>query len=276
MSATSGLGGPLRVGVMLAALLAVVLVALLAVGLLWVYKRQEQLLFQPEVLPASHRFEFGADVVELRIPVDGAVLSALQLRVPNPKGLVFYLHGNAGSLQSWFVNADFYRRAGYELVMLDYRGYGKSSGRIESEAQMRADVRAAWGAVAPRYAGLRCVIVGRSLGTSLAAGLAIEVKPEYVVLISPYTRMADLMRQHFPLLPTALLRYPLDTAALLPAWRGPLLLIHGEQDTLIPPQHSERLLALRPQGRLAVIRGAGHKDLQGFEQYLQVLREVLP
>ena len=256
--------------------LGLLLTVLLAAGLLWVYMRQEHLLFQPEALPASHRFEFGADVTELSIPVDGAVLSALQLRVPDPKGLVFYLHGNAGSLQSWFVNANFYRRAGYDLVMLDYRGYGKSSGRIESEAQMRADVRAAWGVVASRYAGLRRVIVGRSLGTSLAAGLAIEVKPEQLVLISPYTGMADLMRQHFPLLPTALLRYPLDTAALLPAWPGSLLLIHGEQDQLIPPQHSERLRDLTPQGRLALIRGAGHNDLQGFEQYLQVVREVLP
>lgn len=265
-----------RISFKLALGLALVLLVLLAAGLLWIYLRQERLLFQPEPLAAEHRFDFGSDVLELRIPVAGAELSALQLRVPHAKGLVFYLHGNAGNLQSWFVNADFYRRAGYDLVMLDYRGYGKSTGRIESEAQLRADVRAAWDAVAPSYAGLRRVIVGRSLGTSLASGLAVAVKPEQLVLISPYTRMVDLMRQHFPLLPTALLRYPLDTSALLADWRAPLLLIHGEQDPLIPPQHSERLLALAPQGRLALIQGAGHNDLQAFEPYFQTLREALP
>jgi hypothetical protein len=64
-------------------------------------------------------------------------------------GVVFYLHGNAGNLDSWFVNADFWRQANVDLFMLDYRGYGKSSGRITSQAQLEADVRAAWAAVAP-------------------------------------------------------------------------------------------------------------------------------
>ncbi len=113
-------------------------------------------MFQPDVLPPTHRFDrLGADVQELTIPLDdGATLSALHLRLPKPRGLVFYLHGNAGSLQSWFVNADFYRRAGYDLFMLDYRGYGKSTGRIESEAQLRADVRAAWDRIAPRWSAI--------------------------------------------------------------------------------------------------------------------------
>jgi alpha-beta hydrolase superfamily lysophospholipase len=61
--------------------------------------------------------------------------------------------------------------------MRDYRGYGKSSGRIESQAQLEADVRAAWDRIAPRYAGLMRVIAGRSLGTALAAGLAAECNP---------------------------------------------------------------------------------------------------
>lgn len=253
------------------------LALLLAAGLLWIWLRQERLLFFPEPLPAAHGFDFGADVHEVQIPVSGgAVLSGLLLHNHEPKGLVFYLHGNGGNLQSWFVTADFYRRAGYDLFMLDYRGYGKSSGRIESEAQLRADVRAAWDAVAPRYAGKRRVIVGRSLGTALAAELAVQVQPEQLVLISPYLRMAELMRQHFPLLPTWLLRYPLDTAGSLQHWRGPLLLVHGERDELIPVAHSRELLRLVPQGRLALIEGAGHNDLQAFEPYLQTVKQVLP
>lgn len=250
---------------------------LLAAALLWIWLRQERMLFYPAPLAAEHRFDFGADVQEVQIPVaGGAKLSALHLRQDTPKGLVFYLHGNAGNLQSWFVTADFYRRAGYDLFMLDYRGYGKSSGKIESEAQLRADVRAAWDAIAPRYEGKRRVIVGRSLGTALAAELSVQVKPDQLVLISPYLRMVDLMRQHFPLLPTWLLRYPLDTAASLQHWQGPLLLLHGERDELIPATHSELLQKLAPQGQLTLIRGAGHNDLQGFDQYLQSVKQALP
>ncbi|MGN6828327.1 alpha/beta hydrolase [Paucibacter sp. M5-1] len=258
-------------------LLLVVALALLVYGLLlaWLYWRQERLLFMPQPLPAAHRFALGDDVHELQIAVPGARLSALHLRLPAPRGLVFFLHGNAGNLDSWFVNADFYRRAGYDLFMLDYRGYGKSTGQIDSEAQLRADVRAAWDSVAPRYQGLRRVIYGRSLGTALAAGLAAEVRPELTVLVSPYASMAALMRLHYPWVPGWLLRYPLDTAAAVARLDGPLLLLHGEQDELIPPQQAEQLLAHAPQARLQRIAGAGHNDLQNFEPYLQAMREAL-
>ncbi|MEJ6000909.1 alpha/beta hydrolase [Paucibacter soli] len=250
---------------------------LLAYGavLAWLYWRQEQLLFQPVPLAAGHRFELGGDVQDLRLNVPGATLSALHLRLPRPKGLVFFLHGNAGNLQTWFVNADFYRRAGYDLFMLDYRGFGKSSGRIESEAQLRADVRAAWDAVAPHYRGLKHVIYGRSLGTGLAAGLAAEVGPELTVLVSPYASMSALMREHFPWVPRGLLRYPLDTGADVARLRTPLLLVHGEQDSLIAPQHSEALLRQQGQARLVLVPGAAHNDMQRFEQYQQTLREAL-
>jgi pimeloyl-ACP methyl ester carboxylesterase len=253
------------------------LALLVAAALLWIWLRQERLLFFPEPLPPAHRFDFGADVQELQIAVPGgATLSALHLRHSEPRGLVFFLHGNGGNLQSWFVTADFYRRAGYDLVMPDYRGYGKSGGSIESEAQLRADVRAVWDAVAPRYPGKRRVIVGRSLGTALAAELAVQVQADQLVLISPYVRMVDLMRQHFPLLPTWLLRYPLDTAGSLQHWQGPLLLVHGERDELIPASHSEQLRRLVPQSRLSLIPGAGHNDLQAFDQYLQAVKQALP
>lgn len=259
-------------------LLGAALLALLLYGALlaWLYWRQERLIFFPEPLPAAHRFDFGPDVHEHAIEVPGgARLSVLQLRLPRPKGVVFFLHGNAGNLQSWFINAEFYRAAGYELVMPDYRGYGKSEGRIESEAQLRADMRAVWEALAPRYAGLRRVILGRSIGTALAAGLAAELRPELTVLVSPYRSLGALMREHYPFVPAALLRYPLDTGAALARLPGPVLLLHGERDTLIPPAHSEQLLALARQGSLYRIAGAGHNDLHEFEAYRRALRQAL-
>ncbi len=90
---------------------AAVLGALYAAVLAAVWWGQERLLFYPEVLPQSHRFELGPDVHEAWLDVPGARLHALHLRLPQPAGVVFFLHGNAGSLQTWFVNADFYRHA---------------------------------------------------------------------------------------------------------------------------------------------------------------------
>ncbi|MDC6169854.1 alpha/beta hydrolase [Paucibacter sp. XJ19-41] len=271
----------IRSGWLIGGLIAAVPLALVLALLALLYLKQEALLFFPERLPPGHRFEMGADVHALEIELaDGARLSVLQLRQAAPKGLVFYLHGNAGNLQSWFSRADFYRRAGFDLVMPDYRGYGLSSGRIGSEAQLHADVRAVWERLAPAYQGLPRVIVGRSLGTALAARLAAEVGAEQLVLISPYRHMAALMDEHYPLLPRWLLRYPLDTEAALADYAGPLLLIHGGRDTLIPPAHSQALQraprpADSPPARLWLLDEAGHNDLQAFDAYWQGLGEAL-
>ena len=236
---------------------------------------QERLLFQPQPLAADFDFQLGADVHERVVTVPGAQLHALHLQLPNPDGVVFFLHGNAGNLASWFINADYYRRANLDLFMLDYRGYGKSSGRIDSQAQLEADVRAAWAQVAPQYAGKRRVIYGRSLGTGLAAGLAAEVQPELTVLVSPYESMAAVAAEHYPWVPTAVLRYPLRTDAALARVKTPVLLVHGGRDTLIPPLHSQKLMAVAPQARLLLVPEAGHGDLQGFDSYLDGLRAAL-
>jgi len=262
---------PLRIAAGVAATVTLVYAAVLA--LLWL--AQEKLLFVPHKLGPDHRFDFGADVHEVFVDVPGARLSALHLRLPSPRGVVFYLHGNAGSLQSWFVNADFYRRANVDLFMIDYRGYGKSSGRIESQAQLEADVRAAWAAVATRYAGKARVIFGRSLGSGLAASLAADVQPELTVLVSPYTSLAALAGEFYPWVPSFLLRYPLRTDQSLPRIQTPVLLMHGRRDTLIGPWHSEALFPLAAHAELVLVPDAGHNDIQLSERYLRALQDAL-
>lgn len=239
---------------------------------------QERLIFQPTRLPADHRFAFGPDVHERHIDVDGARLSALHLKLPAPRGLVFYLHGNAGNLDGWFADPGFWRSVNHDLFMLDYRGYGKSAGRVTSEAQLIDDVRAAWQQVAPAYRGKRLVIFGRSLGSALAARLAAEVGPDLTVLVSPYESMAALAAEHYRWVPAALLRYPLRTDEAVAQLRGRLLLLHGEHDEVIGVHHSERLLARASRAadaRLVHVPRAGHNDLQLFDVYLDGLREAL-
>ncbi len=259
---------------MLSGLVVVVLVLYAALlGAVW--WGQERLIFHPETLPQDHDFGLPADIHETWLDVPGARLNALHLRLPHPDGVVFFLHGNAGNLASWFVNADFYRRANFDLYMVDFRGYGRSSGHIDSEAQLHADVRAAWDAVAPLYAGKKRVIYGRSLGTALAAALAAEVQPELTILVSPYTSMTDLAREHYRWVPTALLRYPLRTDLALARVHGPVVLAHGGRDTLIAPAHSRRLQAVAPQAQLLLVPEAGHGDIQEFPAYLDGLAAAL-
>ena len=236
---------------------------------------QEHLIFRSTALPADHRYKLPADVHEGWFEVPGARLNTLHLRLPRPDGVVFYLHGNAGNLQTWFFDVDFYRRLNMDFFMLDYRGYGKSSGSVESQAQLEADVRAAWDAVAPRYAGLRRVVFGRSLGSGLAAILSAEVQPEQTVLVSAYESLQALSAEIYPWLPRSLLRYPLRTDEALARIEGPVLIVHGMHDTVIPAAHSQRLQSRAPGAVLLLLPEAGHGDVHRFEAYRQAVRRAL-
>jgi uncharacterized protein len=253
---------------------------LYAAVLAWLWFRQERLLFFPEVLPAQHALATEPQVRESVVAVPGAQLSVLHLELPAPQGVVFFLHGNAGNLATWFTNTQLYRRANYDLVMMDYRGYGKSTGRITSEAQLHADVQAVWAAVAPRYQGRKLVVYGRSLGSGLAARLTADLAaagraPDLTVLVSPYSSVRELTAEFYPWVPSAVLRYPLDTTRHAGSHGPRLLLIHGDKDELIGLHHARRLRAALPGARLEVIQGAAHNDVHLFPAYeALVLREL--
>ena len=116
----------LRKGFTVATILGAVAAIVYGGMLAFLYLSQERLLFHATTLPGDYRFRFTQPFEEIRIPVPGAVLDALYFPHENAHGLVFFLHGNAGNLETWTTGLEFYRRVGYDLFMLDYRGYGKN------------------------------------------------------------------------------------------------------------------------------------------------------
>ncbi len=250
-------------------------IATLALGVLayagvlaWMYTQQEALLFRPTQLPPDHRFDLPG-VSEVKVPVEGGHLSAMHFQQANPKGVVFFLHGNAGDLSIWLTSTAFYSRVGFDLFMIDYRGYGKSPGRIESEAQLHADVRAAWDWVAPQYASHKRVIYGRSLGSALAAQLAARVPSDLLVLVTPYSSVLQVTAETYPWVPSALLRYPLRTDLGVAQVKAPVLILHGDQDEVFSMSHAEHLQGLNPGAELVKVPGARHGDIHTFSVYTQ-------
>jgi pimeloyl-ACP methyl ester carboxylesterase len=262
----------LRKGFAMAGAVAV-LAALAYAGLLGtLYFSQERLIFPATTLPADYRFRFDQRFEEMEVAVPGSTLNAVLIRQAEPKGLVFYLHGNGGDLRTWTTGLAFYRHINFDLFIVDYRGYGKSTGNIESEAQLHADVRAAWDTIAPRYRDVPIVVFGRSLGTALAARLAADVHPAMLVLVTPFTSLAATATRRYPYAPEFLVKYPLRTDAVIGTIRSPILLVAGTQDTLTPLADSERLRSLaRSPVELLVIDGAGHNDIQSFPSYVDGL-----
>lgn len=252
--------------------LAAVLAMGYATALGFLYLDQQRLILPATALPATYRFPIDQPYTEVWIPVDGATLHALQLKQAHPRGVVFFLHGNAGNLDSWTTGVDFYQRVNYDLFIVDYRGYGKSTGHIQSEAQLHADVRAAYDTMAALYRDIPVVIYGRSLGTALAASLARDVDPALLILVSPFSSLATAAAEQYPWAPGWILRYPLRTDKIISGIKSPILLVHGSDDKLIPLAHSERLKALaRSPTELVVVPGAGHHDIHQFAIYRDAL-----
>ncbi len=234
------------------------------------YVGQESLIFRPVPLPATHSFTL-AGTTEVTIPVEGANLSALHFKQPDAKGVIFFLHGNGGNLASWLKNTDFYRKNNFDVFMIDYRGYGKSTGGIDNEPQLHADVMTAWKTIAPQYEGKKRVVFGRSLGTTLTAKLATEVNADWTVLVSPFYNIDAMRRDYYSWLPAPLMRYTFTTNEWLPNVKGPISIIHGDRDELIAYSHAERLKALVPQAELIKIDGGTHLNLHHLPQYVEAL-----
>ena len=241
---------------------------------------QESLIFYPETLPQDFRYTFSQPFEELNIPVEGATLNALLFKVPNPKGGVVYFHGNAGSLRSWGEVALDFTSRGYDILIPDYRGFGKSTGRITNEKQLLTDGMAAYRLLAKTTPEERIVVYGRSIGTGVAVPVARLAKPRMLLLETPFLNLVDLASFHYPLVPRPILslylRYPMRTDRIIGEVVCPVYLLHGTRDEVIPFDHSVRLEKLvRSPHRLIRIEGGGHNNLSDYDLFNRELDRIL-
>jgi uncharacterized protein len=266
---------------------------------LMLYLLQERFIFFPQQLPQDYHFRFSTPFEERYIPTaEGVQLHGLLFKAdtavaareaaaprkqsdhgPDPYGrrLVFFLHGNAGAVNSWGEVAPTYTQLGYDVFVLDYRGYGKSGGRPRGEEQFFADVEAAYLQLLQEYEEQQVVVLGISLGSGPAAWLASRHQPAMLLLLTPYYSLTDMMRRTMPLVPTFLLKYPFRTHDYLPQVSAPVYLIHGTRDEVIPFDSSLKLQPfLKPGDRLIPIEGEYHNSLHGSPRYQALLPELLP
>jgi len=257
-----------------------------------VYVGQERLIFHPASLPAGHTYDFdrpfealrievepGVELAALRFPATGAAAGADAARSPAAgRRAVLYLHGNAGHLQDWGWHAGLYVEAGYDFVVVDYRGYGTSDGRIESEPQLHSDVERVWMWMTERYAPGDVTLVGYSLGSALAARLACtrEQLPGRLVLLAPFYSARDLARRAMPFVPMFLLRYPLRTDLVLRDCRLPVTIFHGRADRTVPFDQGRRLAdLLGERARLVELPEAEHSNIAADPVFRRDMTELL-
>ncbi|MGH1336377.1 MAG: alpha/beta hydrolase [Aureispira sp.] len=262
--------GILAERILLAVFLGYVLICLLT------YWWQERLLFHPTVLAKDFVFSFDTNFEERYLEVAPDVaLHALHFKAESPKGLVFYVHGNAGSLQDWGGLGGFYLEQGYDLLMFDYRGFGKSPGHIHSEQQFFDDVKAVYEWAKEQYAEEQIIIQGFSIGTATATKLAAENNPQQLVLKAPYYSMTSLVKSKVPFLPKMLLKYPFKTINYLQQVTCPVTIFHGTRDELIPHSNAERLKKDVPSVNLWLIEDCLHNDIPYTSIYKEKMKTIL-
>jgi len=259
---------------------ATILSCLLLSGWAIMNFNQERMIFFPEVLPLDFRFVFPVPFEEINLKVEDATINALHFKKTGSKGVIIYFHGNAGNLSSWgYVAPDFLSR-GYDVFIIDYRGYGKSTGRIISEQMLHDDAAAIYTYVKGVYPEDRIILYGRSIGTGIACRLAMENKPHMLILESPYFSLKDIANRFIPFLPEALIdtifKYPLRTDLWIPHVACPIYLFHGTEDEIIPFDASTRLVHLiHAEHELFATPGGGHNDLIEYPLYHEGLDRIL-
>jgi hypothetical protein len=231
----------------MAALKSLIILALLAYGglLALMYVFQRSLMYFPDrsrTPPAAVGLS-KAEEVTLKTD-DGESLIAWYVSPQASKPLVIYFHGNGGALN---LRADRFRwltADGFGLLGLSYRGYGGSTGK-PTESGLLLDAMAAYDFAASRVPPERIVLWGESLGTGVAVALAAERQVGGLILDAPFTSAADIGAAAYPFLPVRwLIRDSFRSDERIGRVTAPLLVLHGEQDRVIPIRFGEKLFAL--------------------------------
>jgi len=254
--------------------LLLILYVLICVGL---YFFQEKLLFFPDRLDKSYKFTFTQPFDEINIKTkDGKSINGLLFKTDSAKGLVFYLHGNAGSLANWGEVAKRYTDLHYSVFVLDYPGFGKSEGAIESKTQLFGVIQTAYDQMKRLFHEDSIVVLGYSIGTGLAAYLSATNHPKLLILQAPYYSLTDMMRHTYLFIPTFLLKYRFQTNAYLQECKMPVVIFHGDRDEVIYYGSSLKLQSEFKTGdTLITLEGQGHNGMTDNPDYISAIQTIL-
>ncbi|AXT49959.1 alpha/beta fold hydrolase [Aquimarina sp. BL5] len=258
--------------------IAIIILAFYIVASVALYYLQEYFIFKPEKLNKDFEFHYNNQVVEeYNLETrDGAVINGLHFKVQNPKGVVLYLKGNSKSIKGWGKFAVDFTRHGYDVCMLDYRGFGKSTGRRSFKA-IKRDLQFVYNKLKEKVDEKYIILYGRSMGSGFATKLASINNPKMLILDAPYYSLSKVAGKFIPFMPVSLImRYPIPTYKWLKYVNCPIHIIHGTQDKLIPFKSSIKLSKIKPKlTRLYTVIGGGHKNLNNFESYHKMLGEII-
>ncbi|PQB04471.1 alpha/beta hydrolase [Aureitalea marina] len=241
------------------------------------YFFQESLIFPAQTLEEDHLFQLQSPFEEgFLVTRDGARLNYLRLKAEDPRGIIVYYHGNGGSLERWKDLTQPFTELGWDVLVWDYRGYGKSTGERSSEA-MYDDAQLIYVKALDWYSEEQLLVYGRSMGTTFATYVSARNSPSSLVLESPFYSLKSLVKNKYPILPVyRLLKYNFPTYSFASGVGCPIRIFHGTQDRVVPSEQGEALWREFPKNsEFILIEEGGHNDLAEFSIYQDRIRQIL-
>jgi alpha-beta hydrolase superfamily lysophospholipase len=246
---------------------------------------QEKVVFLPIVLQKDHEFDFEVEFEEYlwNTPFEG-IINVLHFKIKQPKGVIVYFHGNADNLHRWGKIANEYTNFGYDVLVMDYRGYGKSSGP-RNEDYLYSDAQFCFDFAKNLYGEENTIVYGRSLGGSFAVKVAAENYPKTVILEATFYNLQDIVNRWLPkkvtdkVSPT--MTYHFLSNENISKIKVPLYHFHGTKDNVVPIKSGKKLFEVFEKSQPKItkkfieISGATHDDLINHENFVEELKKIL-
>ena len=242
------------------------------------YFFQENIIFRPEKSSENFIYTFDKNFEEIDIEVtDKASINAIHFRVEKPKGVVLYFHGNKGNLNRWGNIVLPFTNYNYDVFVMDYRGYGKSTGK-RTEDLMYSDAQSCYDYISKLYDEKNIVVYGRSLGGTFATFVASQNNPKQLILEATFYSMTEVIKNKLPILPySELLKFKFETDKFIGHVKVPTVIFHGNKDRLVSIDLGIKLFekSNKKNTEFIEIDGATHHNIGEFPLYKKTLENIL-
>jgi alpha-beta hydrolase superfamily lysophospholipase len=238
-----------------------------------IYYIQDYIVLHPEAVPPGHNYGFSQPFKEVNIPYNNKSTMNVVQFLPDteaPKGVVLYFHGNRDHIGRYADIAPAITKQGYEIWMIDYPGFGKSTGTF-TEQTLYDWALTFYKLARAKYSRDSIILFGRSLGSAVAAQLASVRDCKRLILEAPFYSLPSVFASYAPVYPwRKIIHYQFPTAEFLQKVDAPVTILHGDNDGVIPIRNARKLSTfLKQDDEFITIGGGSHNDLLQHETYRQ-------
>ena len=256
------------------AILIIFALLLLIMGLLHLF--QEKLIFLPESTSKEYVYQFPFDFEEVNLTTkDNETINALHIKAENPKGIVLFFHGNKGNLIRWGEITSYFTQFNFDVFVIDYRGYGKSTGTF-NETKMYNDAQLSYDYVKQLYKEENIVVYGRSLGATFAIHVSSKNNPKHVVLEAPFYNLHHAANFKYKIIPQFFLNFKFKSNEYISKIKSPITIFHGTDDRTTPIDGSKELFDLinATKKEFVSLEKGTHHNVRSFEKYTITLKTI--